>query len=201
MANAGIAPYTHGVSALPCPWLAQISPMWRPTPSPYGPLWLLISGGAASTGSLTAAVWVFRLVALVGIGLVGWAGHRVAVALGADPVRAAWFVLLSPLVLIHAVSGAHNDALMAGLMMAALAVAMPGQPPGQRYIQRALGSGALVGLALAGKATPPGLLPFAVLLLVWDPRWWPTARTRLLAVLRGAVSYRALWALTGDRVS
>ena len=197
LVNAGIDPYTHGVSALPCPWLAQISPMWRPTPSPYGPLWLLISGGAASTGSLTAAVWVFRLVALVGIGLVGWAGHRVAVALGADPVRAAWFVLLSPLVLIHAVSGAHNDALMAGLMMAALAVAMPGALPGERYPQRALGSGALIGLALAVKATSLVLLPFAVLLLVRDRRWWPILRTGLLATVGGAVSYGALWALTG----
>ena len=60
--------------------------------------------------------------------------------------------------------------MMAGLMMAALAVAMPGALPGERYPQRALGSGALIGLALAVKATSLVLLPFAVLLLVRDRR-------------------------------
>ena len=44
-------------------------------------------------------------------------------ACGVDPAVATWLGLLSPLVAVHAISGAHNDALLAGLVVAALAVA------------------------------------------------------------------------------
>ena len=191
----GIDPYTHGVSSLPCPWLSEVPRIWRGTTSPYGPLWLVVTGGAASTRNLVVAVAVFRLVALAGLALAGWAGHRLARALGADPVPAAWLALLSPLVLVHALSGAHSDALMAGLVVAAFAVAvgsMPAAPPA-----RALAVGALFGLAVAVKATALVAVPFVVLLLAADRRWWSIIRTGALTGLGLAGMYGVLWALTG----
>src|SRR5205085_3994809 len=77
----GIDPYTHGAASLPCPWLSAVPSLWRTTPSPYGPLWLVVSGAAAATGSLVLAVALFKLVALGGVVLAGWAGHRLARAL------------------------------------------------------------------------------------------------------------------------
>ncbi len=119
----GIDPYAHGPASLPCPWLSHVTPLWRSAHSPYGPLWLMVSGAGAATGRLALAVAVLRVAALAGMALVGWAGHRLARTVGVDPVRAAWLGIASPLVMIHALSGAHNDALLAGLVAAAFAVA------------------------------------------------------------------------------
>lgn len=193
----GVDPYTHGPGALPCPWLSEMPTMWRGTPSPYGPLWLALAGSAASTGNLVVAVAVFRTLALAGLVLLGWSGHRVATALGVDPVRAAWLALAGPLVLIHAVSGVHNDAVLAGLLVTALMLALtgpPGLPPG---LVRVLAAGALVGLAVAVKATALVVLPFLALLLVRD-RGWPALVRSALGTFAGAAGgYGLLWAATG----
>jgi hypothetical protein len=117
----------------------------------------------------------------------------VALRLGADPVRAAWLALLNPVLLVHAVSGGHADALMAGLLVAAVAVALGGE----RTLARALAVGALVGLAIAVKATALVLLPFAALLVAPDRRWWPVIRTGLVTGLGTVATYGAWWALTG----
>jgi hypothetical protein len=191
----GIDPYTHGVSSLPCPWLSEVPRIWRGTASPYGPLWLSVAGGAAATRNLVVAVVLFRLVALAGLALAGWAGYRLARALRVDPVPAAWLALLSPVVLVHAVSGAHADALLAGFVVAAFAVAVgprPALPPA-----RALAVGALFGLAVAVKATALVAVPFAVLLLAADRRWWSIVRAGAVTGLGLAGVYGLLWALTG----
>src|SRR2546430_3453750 len=81
----GIDPYTHGVSSLPCPWLSEVPRIWRGATRPYRPLWLVVTGGAASTRNLVVAGAVFRLVALAGLALAGWAGHRLGPGPGARP--------------------------------------------------------------------------------------------------------------------
>jgi hypothetical protein len=193
LVRAGIDPYAHGVNALPCPWIGHMGPLWRGTPSPYGPLWLVITGGAASTGSLSAAVAVLRIVALAGLALLGLTGYRLAVRLGVDPLRAAWLALLNPLVLVHALSGAHNDALMAGLLVAALLVATARGRP----VPVALGVGVLVALAVGVKATALVALPFLVLLAARDRSWWTLVRTGLVTLAGLAGGYAVLWATTG----
>lgn len=195
----GIDPYAHGPAAQPCPWLDHVHIAWRRTTSPYGPLWLSLAGLGAATHSLVGAIGVYRLVALGGVALLAWAGHRMALALDADPVRAAWLALLSPLMLVHGLSGAHNDVLMAGLLVAALAVALGGAPTPTRAPAptRELGAGALVGLAVAVKATALIALPFLVLLLVRDRRWWSVVRAGLVTGLAVVATYGVLWAVTG----
>ena len=189
----GIDAYTHGAASLPCPWLSEVPRIWRGTPSPYGPLWLAVAGGVASPRNLFVAVALFRLVALAGLALAGWAGHRLARTLGADPVPAGWLFLLSPLVLVHAVSGAHADALLVGLVVAAFAVAVGRLPSGPRT----LAMGALFGLAVAVKATALVAVPFAVLLVAADRRWWSVVRAGAITGLGLVGAYGVLWALTG----
>src|SRR5207249_3484754 len=83
--------------------------------------------------------------------------------------------LLSPLVLVHGLSGAHNDALVAGLVVAAFALAVGSTPA---WTPRALAVGVLLGLAVAVKATPAVAVPFAVLLVAADRRWRSIHRAR-----------------------
>lgn len=180
LVDHGLDPYRVGVAALPCTWLGSVPTLWWHTPVPYGPLWLVLSGGAASGsgGHLWLAVGWLRLVALAGVALLGWAGRGLAHAVGFDFRPAGWLALASPLVLVHAVSGAHNDALLAGLVLAALAVAArPAPGPGRGW---ALAAGGLLGLAVAVKVTALVAAPFVVLLVARDRRWGPVARAAAL---------------------
>ena len=114
----GVDPYTNGPSAVDGPLVAGIDEVWRDTPSPYGPLWLMLASLVVRvTGeSLLPALVGMRLLAVLGLVLAGWALRRI----GGD--RALWLGIANPLVLLHLVAGAHNEALMLGLMLAGLAV-------------------------------------------------------------------------------
>ncbi|WP_199562452.1 polyprenol phosphomannose-dependent alpha 1,6 mannosyltransferase MptB [Micromonospora deserti] len=169
---AGINPYEQGVSALPCPWLDTISHIWRDTPAPYGPMFVVLAGAVVeATGSLTGSVVLFRLLAVAGVGLTAACLPVLARRAGIPAERALWLALAGPLVAVHLVSGAHNDALMVGLLVAGLAVvaSRPGRPG------PLLAGGVLLGLAAGIKVTALVVVPFAA-----------------LAAIAGAYSTRAL---------
>jgi alpha-1,6-mannosyltransferase len=161
---AGLDPYKLGVADGGCLWTPSVPELWWHTPAPYGPLAIVLSGAAVGIAKvfsndldtqLAIAVTVFRLIALGGIALIGWGLRRTG----------KWW-LITPLVAIHAVSGAHNDALMAGLIVAALAVAAT------RMRHDWLIAGVLIGGAVAVKVTALVALPFVLLLLPpWRQRW------------------------------
>jgi alpha-1,6-mannosyltransferase len=114
----GLDPYDTGPGTLDGPLVDGVDDVWRDAPSPYGPLWLALAGGVVRlTGeSLLPALLGMRLLAVLGLLLAGWALHR----LGGE--RALWLGLANPLVLLHLVAGAHNEALMVGLLLAGLAL-------------------------------------------------------------------------------
>ncbi|MBB4694477.1 polyprenol phosphomannose-dependent alpha 1,6 mannosyltransferase MptB [Paractinoplanes abujensis] len=128
--SAGLDPYGGGVDVLGCPWADAVAPTWRDAPAPYGPLFLVLAGVAAQTGSLTVTLAGLRVIALLGIALIAVALPTLARRGGVPPGRAVWLVLACPLVPIHLVSGAHNDALMVGLVAAGLALAIRANPAG-----------------------------------------------------------------------
>ncbi|MFC0504355.1 polyprenol phosphomannose-dependent alpha 1,6 mannosyltransferase MptB [Micromonospora costi] len=158
--SGGINPYEQGVSALPCPWLDSMSYIWRDTPAPYGPLFVMLAGAiVTATGSLVGSIVLFRLLALAGLGLAAACLPVLARRCGVPAGRAVWLALGSPLIGVHLVSGTHNDAVMVGLLVAGLAVvaARPGRP-GSLLL-----GGVLLGLAGAIKATALVVVPFAAL--------------------------------------
>ncbi|MPZ29128.1 MAG: DUF2029 domain-containing protein, partial [Micromonosporaceae bacterium] len=170
----GHDPYAVGAAAGGCPWLATVPSLWHETSAPYGPLALVVSAAAValaravtdSTDSqLLVAIGALRAVAVAGALLVAAFGPRLARACRVDPAAAAWLGLVTPLVAIHVVSGVHNDALLAGLVVAGLALAAgrPGRRPGTRAV-RPVVAGVALGLAVAVKVTALAALPFAVLL-------------------------------------
>jgi alpha-1,6-mannosyltransferase len=110
--------------------LAAVSPFWRHTTAPYGPLFLeLISLVAGIVGShLVAGILVARALELVGLVLLAVFVPRLARALGTDGPRALWLTVASPLMCLGLVAAGHNDLLMAGLLAAGVAVALEGRP-------------------------------------------------------------------------
>jgi hypothetical protein len=110
--------------------LAAVSPFWRHTTAPYGPLFLeLISLIVGITRSdLVAGVLLTRVLELGGIVLLAIFVPRLARALGSDARRAIWLTLLSPLVLLELVAAGHNDLLMIGLLVAGVVLAFEGRP-------------------------------------------------------------------------
>ncbi len=148
--------------------LSAVDPFWRHTTAPYGPLFLWI--GSAFTGvSLIVGVLLIRALELVGFALLAVFVPRLARGLGADPGRATWLVLLSPLVLLELVAAAHNDLLMIGLLVAGVTLAVEG---------RTLPAVAVCALAATIKLPAAAAIPF---ILVAAGDWRTAWRGVLLA--------------------
>ncbi len=130
VAHRGLDPYSVAPSILgPGPVLASVASVWRHTFSPYGPFFVAASKGVVDVagGSLMTEVLAFRLLELVGVVLIMVFLPRLARHLGTDPGIALWLGVLSPLALLSFVSSGHNDALMIGLLVAGVTLAVTGR--------------------------------------------------------------------------
>ncbi|MEH0937659.1 polyprenol phosphomannose-dependent alpha 1,6 mannosyltransferase MptB [Micromonospora psammae] len=192
---AGRDPYQTGVAAAGCPWVDAVAPIWRDTPAPYGPFFVLLAALAATLGGgLVGTVLLLRVLALAGVLLAALCLPGLAGAARVPTARAAWLALACPLVGVHLVAGAHNDAVLLGLLLLGLLVLvrLPGRPKGLVV------AGVLLGLAVAVKATAVVVLPFAALAAVHG-RYTVRALLRDGGWLAGAVlaALAAVTALSG----
>jgi alpha-1,6-mannosyltransferase len=159
MVSRGLNPYVQGPTALgPNPYLQLVDPIWQRAHAPYGPAWERLAGGIVQLAhhDVVASIAGFRLVALIGVGLIAWGVPVLARSVGRDPAAALALAVLNPLVLLVLLGGAHNDALMLGLLVAGCALAR------RNHI--------LVGLALcalAAEVKVPALI--GALFIGW---WW-----------------------------
>lgn len=189
-AARGLDPYGVGPGAVGGDVAANVDDVWLDTASPYGPAFL----GPASlllrlTDDVDAAAVLLRLLAVVGLVLTALALPTVARACGVPEQRALWLGLANPLGLLHGVAGAHNDALMVGLMVAGVAVALRVTGPA-----RWPAAGALVALAGLVKAPALAALPF----LVAAQAGWPARlRAGAAAALGAAATAVAVTLATG----
>ncbi|MFE9450445.1 polyprenol phosphomannose-dependent alpha 1,6 mannosyltransferase MptB [Streptomyces sp. NPDC006739] len=157
MVDAHMDVYAHGPAQLGGPLAEEVAPVWQHTAAPYGPAFLSLASGLArlTRGELPAGLFGMRLVALLGVALMAAALPRLARYSGADPAAALWLGALNPLVLLHLVAGAHNDAIMLGLLGLGLVAALGG---------RTVPAAVLVTLAALVKAPAAlGLLAVVVL--------------------------------------
>lgn len=125
VAARGFDPYAIGSAAalgVDHPFVSNVPNIWRDTPSPYGPLFLMFGQLISRIvgDDVVFGVLVWRVVMLLGLGLAIWAVPRLARRCGVHPTAAMWLGVLNPVVLFHVVSGMHNEALMVGLMLAAI---------------------------------------------------------------------------------
>lgn len=181
----GLDPYVHPPLAAPAdPAYADVT--WTEATSAYGPLFTLLTYPLAwlPVGVAVAALKAVAAVAVLGIAATV---SRIAAWRGADPLRAAAFVALNPLVLVHVVGGAHNDALT--MLLATLAVAA-------LLSARELSGGLALVAAIATKASAAFLAPFALLGTLRPSsvprRGTATKRNRRAAVLVGGCVGAAL---------
>ena len=162
MVSRGINPYVNGPTALGYnSYLRLVDPIWRNSHAPYGPAWERLAGVIVQLArhDVVASIVGFRLVALIGIGLIAWGVPILARSVGRDPATALALAVLNPLVLLVLLGGAHNDALMLGLLVAGCAAAR------RHHILVAL-----VLCALAAEVKVPALV--GVLFIGW---WWSNA--------------------------
>jgi hypothetical protein len=165
----GLDPYAHPPLAAPGdPAFAQVT--WTEATSAYGPLFTLATYPLAWL-PVDAAVAVLKAVAALSVLGIALVVSRLAAGRGIDPLRAAAFVALNPLVLVHVVGGAHNDGLTMLLAMLAVAAVVGG---------RELSGGVALTAAVATKASAAFLAPFALL--------GSTRRSPLLAGALGAAA-------------
>ena len=176
MTHLGISPYEHGPSVLRGPVVQAVDPRWMDTITPYGPVPLAVGDQlAALTGNPWMLVIGHRVLALVGLALLAWAVPRLATWTGVDPALASALVIASPLMLANGVGGLHNDLLMAGLMAAALVVA----------VEHGWAWGAVLGGTAAAVKAPGGLVCVAVALVGLPAAATLTDRVRRLAGVAG----------------
>jgi hypothetical protein len=144
----------------------------------------VISLIVAATGShLVAGALAIRAFDLIGLALLAGCAPRLARRMGADPTRAVWLAVASPLMLLQLVAPAHNDLLMAGLMAAGVTLALERRP--------------LMGITVCALATTvklPAIAAVAFVALVWirDEVSW---RGRMIRAVQAAAAALATLAV------
>lgn len=118
-----LGPYTHSPDAVPSDAVYGFAGS-KDASSAYGPLFTIVTLPLAKVAPATA-FWILKTgaaLATLGVVALTWACAR---RLGRDPVMPAMVVGLNPLVLVHVVGGAHNDALTVLLWMGAALAMLP----------------------------------------------------------------------------
>lgn len=138
----GMDPYTTGPISVPGEFADNVDPMWLFTPAPYGPLALQMQHAVVDVtfGNAYVAAVAMRVPAMLAVAVLALALPALAARLGRSAQAARWLGVLNPLVLMHLVGGAHNDAVMIALVAVGLWLAVDGR----------IGWGALSIAAAAG---------------------------------------------------
>jgi alpha-1,6-mannosyltransferase len=175
----GHDPYTTTMGTLGSPFSSLVDAWWQGQTTVYPPLALEVQSWVVRLTGESAVVSVAaqRVPAIIGLVLVGLCLPRLARRAGGDPDLAGWLILLNPLVLVHVVGGAHNDALAIGLATAAVWLATTRGSQGWL-----LGAGVL-GLAAAVKQPLAlGGLAIAAMSSAGSRRPWPQLLVRAVVV-------------------
>jgi len=155
-------PYVHAPDAAPTdPAFADVT--WTETTSAYGPLFTLATYPLAWL-SVGAAVYSLKAASAAAVLATAALVARLAPARGIDPLRAAAFVALNPLVLVHVVGGPHNDSLAILLMTIGIAAILT---------VKETSAGAAFVVATLVKTSTVVATPFALLATAKRP---PTGR-------------------------
>ncbi|MFI7400961.1 polyprenol phosphomannose-dependent alpha 1,6 mannosyltransferase MptB [Streptomyces sp. NPDC049541] len=188
MVDAHMDVYAYGPAHLGGPLADEVAPLWQHTGAPYGPVFLAVASALSglTRGELPAGLVGMRLVALLGVALMAAALPRLARHSGADPAAALWLGALNPLVLLHLVAGAHNDAIMLGLLGVGLVAALGRWP---------LLGAVLVTLAALVKA--PAVLGLAAVVVLQVRAGRRPAKAVLSTCLAAAATTVAATAVAG----
>jgi len=191
MIHAGMDVYRHGPALLGGVIADQVPAIWQHTPSPYGPVFLIVAKTIAAllSAHLMLGIVAMRLVALAGLALLTGAVRVLAQSAGVHPAAATWLAVLNPLVLIHLIGGAHNDALMVGLLAAGLAAAVRHRPMVATLL--------VVAAALVKVPAALGLIAVATIWATQLPGRWPWLRAAGAVSATAAAATAVITAIAG----
>lgn len=174
----GVDPFEYGPGVLgDVEAVRGAEEFWRFSPTPYSPPFVALLSGLSwlFDQNLLAVLVAIRVLCVAGWAVCALIVCRIARRLGGSPAVAMWLGAVNPLVLLHLISGNHNDALMLALLLPGLLLALLDRP--------------LLGIVLcvagAGiKAT--ALIAVLVIGVDWAQRQdgWP-ARLRALVLAGG----------------
>jgi len=158
-------------------WTLGVDTKWAARPPLYGPgaidlsaFFVKISGGRP-----WVATECWRVSAVIGLLLCAWGVRRIISLRGGNATRALVAGVANPAVLIILVGGIHNDALMLGLVVAGIALALSGNR-----------SWGIVVCAIGVAVKPNALLAVGALAWwAWGIQWRQRAKGALAAT--GAV--------------
>ena len=191
MMSHHINPYYYGPGTIGSgPYVTGVDGLWLNTPAPYGPFFLMLAGSAASLSGHNALVTVLllRLMSVAGVALIAYCIPKLARAYGRDPGAAFTLALLNPLTLLALIGGAHNDAIMVGLLVAGITAA--------KYRHPVVG---IVLCTLAAAIKVPAAI--GIVYVAWD--WAGTGvawRQRVRPLLKGGAISVAVMAFLSDGV-
>lgn len=148
--HIGEDPYVVGLAAAGGPYAPVIADHWIGHGLAYPPLALRASQWIVEATQLHPywGVVAQRVLALMGVVMIVTLLPRVARYVGVSSRWAYWMGVLNPVVILHFVGGAHNDALMTGLVVLSLWIATTAF--GQRILGFVL-SASVIGVAMAVK--------------------------------------------------
>lgn len=190
--SQGRDPYVVRLGGLGGPYAPWVDVFWAGHGVAYPPLSLQVSRTMVGLAGFDPywGVIAQRIPALAGVALLGLLVPRLADETGVNRSWAWWLGVLNPILVVHLVGGAHNDALMAGVVILAIWISLRRL----RWISASLVLAPLVlGLAM-GLKQQAGLAVIAVAALpVLDrlramasrvaPLWLLTWRTAVAAVV------------------
>lgn len=109
---------------------APVDSLWGNAPAPYGPLFLQLDGLFAriTFHNDLATIVLLRLLSLAGVLLIAACVPRLARLYHRDGAELFTLMILNPVTLLHLIGGAHNDALMLGLLLAGITAAKEKRP-------------------------------------------------------------------------
>ncbi len=131
MVSHHMNPYLYGPFELGNnSYTAPVDPLWGNAPAPYGPMFLQLDGFFAriTFHNELATIVLLRLLALVGVLLIAACVPRLARLYHRDGAELFTLMVLNPVTIFHLIGGAHNDALMLGLLVAGLTMAKEKRP-------------------------------------------------------------------------
>ncbi len=131
MVSHHMNPYLYGPFELGNnAYTAPVDPLWGNAPAPYGPMFLQIDGFVAriTFHNELATIVLLRLLELVGVLLIAACVPRLAKLYHRDGAELFTLMVLNPVTIFHLIGGAHNDALMLGLLVAGLTMAKEKRP-------------------------------------------------------------------------
>jgi hypothetical protein len=168
------------------PYTAIVNPMWRDTPSVYGPIgtWIHLLGALIGGPRPWLTIWALMIMTGIGFLATGYVLMRTA----ENPVRASLMWVANPLLIVVLVLGGHLDVFLALTTIAAIVVSRRGRTAGNDVL-----TGLLVGVACGIKVNAVYAALAIAIPLIHDRDWKRLARTMSVAAVTTAALYYFSW--------